>query len=124
MWNDSNDTIMDIFDDACEGAISFPAVCPLCQNKNAHLYMHRHDAKHGGIWMWCSSCNSYAHMSGIIPAWWRNPSFVEESALDSEPVFLDNISALIDPWVNTILPSKNTPTMPMLDGDNHESTDH
>ena len=47
MWNDSNDTIMEIYDEACEGRTIFPSNCPICQDKQAHLYMHRHDSRHG-----------------------------------------------------------------------------
>lgn len=108
MWNDSNDTIMNIFDAANEGKATFPACCPICQQKAAHIYMHRHDTMHGGVWLWCSSCHSYAHMSGIIPDWWKNPTYTDENMLDSEPEYLDNIAALIDPWVNSILPASDT----------------
>ena len=106
MWNDSNDTIMEIYDEACEGRTIFPSNCPICQNKQAHLYMHRHDSRHGGVWMWCSSCKAYAHMSGIIPDWWQNPDFIDGTVLDSEPTFLDTITPLIDPWVNNLIDSR------------------
>lgn len=103
MWNDSDDTIMSVFDAANEKKTTFPAYCPICQQKAAHIYMHRHDAMHGGIWLWCSFCHSCAHMSGIIPDWWKNPEQVDENMLDGEPEYLDHIAAFIDSWVNSIL---------------------
>ena len=104
MWHDSDDTIMNIFDDACAGKTKFPSDCPICKGRQAHIYMHRHNPRHGGIWMWCSSCRAYAHMSGIIPDWWENPGFTDEALLEGEPSVLDDMAVQIDRWVNGILP--------------------
>ena len=102
MWNDSNDRIMEIYDCIEDPKNKFPTTCPVCGKKAGHIYMHRHDAHHGGIWLWCSECQFFAHMSGIIPEWWQNLSSLDEVYLEAEPSYLDNRAKEIDEWVNTI----------------------
>ena len=84
MWND-NDKIMGIFDKANEGGMQFPCQCPVCQKQSAHVYIHRHNDKHSGIWTWCNECGASVHLSGQTPSWWVNPDFV-----DADQLFLRN----------------------------------
>ena len=107
MWID-NDRIMEILDVANKGQTQFPCVCPICKQNAAHIYIHRHDDSHCGIWTWCSDCGSYSHMSGEAPTWWKNPTFVDANQLCSEPGYLDEASNQIDAWVNSIAPAENT----------------
>ena len=100
MWNDSDDKIMQIYDTACERSSLFPVKCPVCGTETAHIYIHRHDENHGGIWLWCSHCHAYTHMSGIIPDWWSNPVFIDGNELESDPILLDKVASKIDEWVN------------------------
>ena len=69
MWDDSNDKIMEILDELESKECVFPVYCPVCGEKEGHLCIHRYDERHGGIWIWCSNCCAYSHMSGIIPDW-------------------------------------------------------
>ena len=106
MWADNNDKIMEIMNNLDGTAGVFPAHCPVCGEKEGHLCIHRYDALHGGIWIWCSSCNSYMHMSGIIPDWWNNMPDIEEAKLEASPQYLDERKNAIDAWVNNLLESK------------------
>ncbi len=106
MWKD-NDIIMDIFRKANEGGTRFPCQCPVCRNPSAHIYIHRHDSKHCGIWTWCTACGASAHLSGEAPGWWRNPDFVDADQLHSDPSYFNEISDKIDQWVNSLLPAQN-----------------
>lgn len=107
MWND-NDKILGIFDKANEGGMQFPCQCPVCQKHSAHIYIHRHNNKHCGIWTWCNECGASAHLSGQTPSWWVNPDFVDAGQLCSDPSYLDEIADQIDKWVNSLVPAKNT----------------
>lgn len=109
MWND-NDKIIEIFDKANEGGTQFPCKCPVCRNCSAHVYIHRHNDKHCGIWTWCSACGATSHMSGEAPAWWLNPDFVDAAQLCSDPSNLNEIADRIDKWVNSLVPSEKTET--------------
>ena len=107
MWND-NDKIMEIFDKTKEGGTQFPCQCPVCRNRSAHVYIHRHNGEHCGIWTWCEKCGASSHMSGETPTWWVNPDFVDVDRLCSEPSYLNEISDKIDKWVNSLIPAENT----------------
>ena len=107
MWND-NDIIMGIFDKANEGGMQFPCQCPVCQRHSAHVYIHRHNDKHCGIWTWCNECGASAHLSGQTPSWWVNPDFVDADQLCSDPSYLDEMADKIDKWVNSLVPTKST----------------
>ena len=106
MWND-NDRIMEIFNKANEGGSQLPCECPVCHNRSAHIYIHRHNDQHCGIWTWCNECGASSHMSGETPAWWVNPDFVDESQLCSDPSYLDGLADTIDKWVNSLMPTEN-----------------
>ncbi len=101
-----NDRIAEIFNKANNGGMRFPCQCPACRNHSAHIYIHRHDGKHCGIWTWCNECGASSHMSGKTPDWWVNPDFVDNDLLCSDPSYLNGISDKIDQWVNSLLPTK------------------
>ena len=107
MWL-SNDKIIVVLDEVNSGKIDLPCDCPICNKKTAHIYIHRHDDRQCGIWVWCSSCKSYSHMSDESPKWWKNPDFIDINQLCSEPEYLDTISDKIDAWVNDIMPNEKT----------------
>ena len=102
MWTDDNDKIMEIYDLALIPDTVFPVKCPICGSSTGHIYIHRFDEKHGGIWVWCSKCHSFGHISGIIPDWWNNLEGVDENSLESEPEYLDKYAARTDDWVNSL----------------------
>lgn len=102
MWTDDNDKIMEIYNLALIPETVFPVKCPICGSSTGHIYIHRFDEKHGGIWVWCSECHSFGHMSGIIPDWWNNNDGVDENSLESEPYYLDKYAAMVDDWVNSL----------------------
>ncbi len=88
--------------------MQFPCQCPVCQKQSAHVYIHRHNDKHSGIWTWCNECGASAHLSGQTPSWWVNPDFVDADKLCSDPSYLDETSDQIDKWVNSLVPAKST----------------
>jgi hypothetical protein len=114
MWVD-NEKIMTILDMVNKEKTHFPCKCPVCDKETAHIYIHRHDDRHCGIWVWCSSCGSYSHVSGELPKWWKNPDFVDADQLCSEPEYLETMSGKIDTWVNSIMPDeKPFPQKPLI----------
>ncbi len=109
MWND-NDRISNIFRNVEDGKTLYPCVCPICNKRNAHLYIHKHNNRHCGMWAWCSNCGAFSHMSGKAPKWWQNPDFVDSSRLCGEPQYLDQMKERLDDWINTIIPKEVTKT--------------
>jgi len=109
MWHD-NDTIMEIYNAANCGKITFPSTCPVCNNRAAHLYIHKHNNEHSGIWTWCSKCGASSHMSAKTPKWWKNPNFIESDKLCSNPDYLNSLSDKIDEWVTKHIPADSTQT--------------
>lgn len=59
MWKDNDDKIMGILDSIeTQNKGCFPVVCPICGEKDGHLYFHRNrdgDEK-GSMWVWCGKC--------------------------------------------------------------------
>ena len=104
MWNDNN-KIMVIFDEIENGKTVYPCTCPACEGQTSHVYIHKHNDRHCGIWVWCSKCGAYSHMSGVAPKWWKNPDFIDPAQLCAEPEYLEQMKARIDEWVNTIVPT-------------------
>lgn len=47
-------------------------------------------------------------MSGQTPTWWKNPVFINEHELCSEPDYLETQAVAIDEWINTLIPIKET----------------
>lgn len=107
MWNDNN-KIIEIFDKATDRKSKYPCECPICNNQTAHIYVHKHNEQHCGIWAWCSSCKASSHLSGKTPLWWNNPEFVDPAKLCADPEYLDQMKGRIDEWVNDIVPKENT----------------
>lgn len=103
MWKDNDDRIMKLFHVANKGQEKFPAHCPICGEKTGHIYIHRYDESHGGIWLWCSSCHSYTHVSGIIPGWPENLKDIDENELDGTPDYLELKATEIDNWANKLI---------------------
>ena len=95
MWNHSDTKMYEIIH-SCTANTKFPQVCPVCTKATAHLYIHRHDSTHGGLWIWCSTCHTYEHASYTAPPWWKNPSFVSIYHLTLSPDFLDTVHEEID----------------------------
>ena len=106
MWKDEKDNMLDILDEIEKGQAKFPTVCPNCGSNSTHIYIQDHGDKHCGVWIWCSECGAYAHMSGQTPNWWKNPVFIDENELCSEPDYLDGKFIEIDEWVNNLVLGK------------------
>ncbi len=76
----------------------FPTICPACNEKQAHIYMHRWNdsGDKGGLWVWCSSCGGYAHYTIKIPTNWKNIEEIDFSKLSHEPYYLEKHKETID----------------------------
>jgi len=103
MWKDDY-KLQKIFNDFPK-VEKFPCLCPICEKKDTHVYMQKYNQKtlRGGLWVWCSQCNSFSHSSIYVPAYWVNyPNLVLEN-LSAIPMYLDNMKVEIDRHVNYIL---------------------
>ena len=100
MWKDNDDRIIRLLNIPADK--KFPEICPICGKQSGHIYMHRYNENHGGIWAWCSSCHNYAHLSGIIPCWWENYEEIDENNLNSIPEYLDQNVDRLDSWINNL----------------------
>ena len=107
MWKDS-DKLVEIYNHFIEGGTKVPYECPECNSKAVHVYLHSHDSTHCGVWLWCSRCGAFAHMSGQVPKWWKNPIFIDGHELCAEPDYLEAHAVDIDEWVNSLIPTKKT----------------
>lgn len=103
-----NDKITEILHTIEDGKTEYPCVCPACNSRNAHIFIYKHNEKHGGIWTWCSNCGAFSHMSGVAPKWWNNPDFVDSAMLCGEPDYLEQMKEKIDEWINSIIPKEKT----------------
>ncbi len=103
-WKESEEMFR-LYDIFLQGKPDFPAICPVCARKSGHVYLNRNeDSDRGGIWAWCSECNSYVHAQACIPKWWFNPTFIDESKLyagDADE--LDLHTSSIDSFVDELL---------------------
>ena len=104
MWVE-RDKMFALLDSAKTGSELFPAPCPICGAQQGHILIDRDraDADRGTVWLWCPSCQSYVHASIGVPAWWKNPDFVDKEKLDSFPVYPDSLRDEIDRWVNDLM---------------------
>ena len=107
MWHD-NDKMVAIYNNITEDINKFPCECPECNSEAVHVYLHSHDSIHCGVWLWCSRCGAFAHMSGQVPKWWKNPIFINGHELCAEPDYLETHAVDIDEWVNSLIPTKKT----------------
>ena len=92
MWKDDNDKIMDLlYDIQTQNIKSFPAICPICGEKQAHLYFYRYaeNTNKGGGWVWCSKCKHYAHFLIKIPEYWENFSKIKFEKLAAYPDYIE-----------------------------------
>ena len=111
MWFD-NEKIIEIYNKLNIENVKFPYECPNCKSKAAHLYIHEHNDKNCGIWVWCSECGAFAHMSSHTPSWWKNPIFIDGDELCSEPSYLETKVLEIDEWVNKLVLTKTSEKQP------------
>lgn len=104
MWKDSNDKIDELFLKLQE-LKEFPTICPICNKKGAHIYMHVYNNKtrRGGSWSWCSECHSFSHSTIYVPEYWRNCSEIELEKLSAVPIYLEEIKDKLDKHANTII---------------------
>ena len=103
MWNDNKDEILEIIDNVDSSNAVFPTTCPVCNKKDGHVYYHKHDELHSGVWVWCGSCQTFSHMSGIAPDWWKNPDFINDGQLTEIPDKLDENKEKLDRWINLLI---------------------
>lgn len=104
MWKDDNDKIDELFL-KLRGIKEFPAICPVCNKKGAHIYMHVYNNKtrRGGSWSWCSECNSFSHCSMHVPEFWRNCPKIKLEKLSAVPTYLEEIKDELDEHANSII---------------------
>lgn len=103
MWFEENDDIINILTCFFTPKEFFPVICPICGEKDGHIYMHRHgDGQRGGLWLWCSACRYTSHSSYRIPSWWKNLETIDERKLVSWPDYLEENKMDIDKWVNKL----------------------
>ena len=107
MWKD-NDKIVQVLNGLSDENTPFPRKCPECRGNSAHIYIHDHGNDHCGMWVWCSECGAFAHMSAQTPKWWKNPAFIDGEMLCSEPDYLEAKADDIDKWGSALLQSKET----------------
>lgn len=78
----------------------FPAICPFCHHREAHLYL-RGDTQRpyrGGMWLWCSNCGASEHGSIQMPSYWENDSFTDPEKLTTS--YLEHHKHKIDSYIN------------------------
>ena len=80
----------------CTDGIDVDGLCPVCHSPTLHHWFdkprpfaagHERDGfrGHGGLWEWCSSCHSYEHYSGLVPAWWQDLFILDGTSLRHDP---------------------------------------
>ncbi len=57
-------------------------ICPECKKNTLHYFYLGWEEKRGGNWIWCSSCLSFMHTSGLVPDWWKNIRGVSDELLE------------------------------------------
>lgn len=105
MWDDGQYEIFTIIYRLSDPeSLEIPIKCPVCETKNAHIYMHRWEkGKKGTIWTWCSSCKACDHGRIDLPEWWENSSFIDSSKLTSHPNYLEEHVEFVDEYVKRML---------------------
>lgn len=106
MWRDNNDKIMDILANIeTQNKELFPVVCPVCGEKDGHIYIHgnKKEDERGSMWVWCSACYHTAHAVYRLPKWWENSEKISVEELTSLPDYLEKNKDCIDEWVNKLI---------------------
>lgn len=100
-WNDSTDA--DVLQPIVAQVlgqgdpIEVPLSCPGCgTTASVHAYLHRHLARSGGVWVWCSECGRFLHDRVQPPEWWQNLPDLHEDELSAVPERLDQLADAID----------------------------
>ena len=86
---------------ASQDGIDVDGLCPVCGSPSLHHWFdkprpfeagYERDGfrGHGGLWEWCSSCHSYEHYSGLVPAWWHDVLTVDETLLTHDPEAIES----------------------------------
>lgn len=78
---------------------NFPADCPICGRREAHVYLRAYTPKRGDLWTWCSSCQSFEHASIIPPSDWKNDDFIDYHHLSALPQYLEFQKDSIDSYM-------------------------
>lgn len=104
MWKDDDEKINHVLSSFLDGK-RFPVECPSCKKNCAHIYMHiyNEDTRRGGLWVWCSECNTFSHSSLFVPINWENCLSVDVGYLAAVPDYLDGMRDVIDEHVNQVL---------------------
>lgn len=104
MWKDADIKIQELLSELEKGERS-PMVCPVCEKREAHVYMHIHNDKTrmGGLWIWCSDCRSFLHGSVCVPGYWKNCPVIQPEKLTALPEYLETLKDNIDAHTNTII---------------------
>src|SRR6266849_3123049 len=84
-----------ILDNSTEG-LNLDAPCPVCGHRTLHRWFNLHKSRltdahgrqwvgSGSEWRWCSTCMTYEHSSGLVPAWRQSNLVVPEDELRHDP---------------------------------------
>lgn len=106
MWKDDDDRIEIVIDVVMKKATEdVPIVCPICEEKQVHYYMHKWNEQslRGGIWVWCSRCRCFSHGTIKVPEWWENCEDIPIGELNSLPDYLEDNKVKVDSYVNDLL---------------------
>ncbi len=106
MWEDNDNKIMSILDGVeMKEKKQFPINCPICGEKQGHLYFHKYadNESIGGVWTWCSACKHCAHARYRLPEWWKNLEVIDFHKLASCPDYLEKNKVNIDEWINKLM---------------------
>lgn len=112
-WNDSGDKFEQMWN-INQDPMKVPYICPYCDEKEGHMYMHVYNLKthRGGLWLWCSACKQFFHSSVYVPTWWSNLPIVDENQLSAFPQYLDALSTRIDKHINQLISNKKHLVLP------------
>ena len=78
---------------------SFPAICPECGQREAHVYIRRYQNR-GSLWIWCSHCCVFEHASVAPPSDWLNDEIVDCRRLTALPDYLEKEKEKIDCYMS------------------------
>lgn len=97
MWKDNNNKLEELYINF-KKIKKFPTICPICKKDKSHIYMHIYDEKtrRGGLWIWCSECQTFLHGSIYVPDYWVNYPLIELEKLNAVPIYLEEMKDEID----------------------------